>query len=575
MKNLVRTFLVAVLAMLAMEIGHAQEAPPTRPGQKPNRPLYPAPRLAEPAADPLSTPRVLPDLPTEAPAGNALSEQMQVFISEIILEGNTTFHEERVSMITREYKHRMVSAEELHDLRRRLTGLYVDHGYINSGVILPDQVVDDGVVRLLAIEGELTEFNLTGNEKLRDSFIRRRVELGIDKPLNVDDLQTALRTLQLNPLLRQVNAQLDPGVRPGESVLNVDVRENPRYGFTIGADNYRSPSIDEERAWVSFVNTNLTGNGDLFNARYSITEGVSDSSLYYSIPVTARDLTVEAYYSESDSNIVEDDFDALDIESETDTWGFGFSRPLWVTPTSSLTASLGFEREKSKSELDGIPFSFSPGEVDGKATASVIRGATEWVRTGSQQAFALRGTVRVGVDVAGATINDQGPDSEFVSFLAQAQYVRRFRWRDSNLILRATSQMTPDPLLAMEKFVVGGHATVRGYRENQFVRDNGFVASAEYRFPLFVDQDGYDRFNLKVAPFFDYGASWDEDDSGLVSTRTERIYSAGLGALWDPLPGLHVQVYYGKKLKDVDNPSDGLQDKGYQFQITYSPTVGL
>jgi hemolysin activation/secretion protein len=335
---------------------------------------------------------------------------------------------------------------------------------------------------------------------------------------------------------------------------------------------------------VSLVNTNLTGNGDLVSAQYSITEGVSDSNLYYSIPLTDRDLTFEAYYSQSDSSIVESDFDALDIDSETDTRGFGFSRPFRVTPESVFTGSVGFEREKSKSELGGLPFSFSPGEVDGKATASVVRAATEWVRSGSNHAFALRTTVRIGVDVAGATINGEkddengepinvdGPDSEFVSVLGQAQYVRRMGWRDSHLILRASAQLASDALLAMEKFVVGGHATVRGYRENQFVRDNGFAASAELRFPLFVDEDGYDRYNLKLAPFFDYGISWD-DDSDVVSTRTERIYSLGMGLLWDPIPDFHLQVYFGKKLKSVDNPSDGLQDKGFQFQVTYSPTA--
>jgi hemolysin activation/secretion protein len=516
--------------------------------------------------------QVLPDLPKSD--AETLAEQIEIFVNDIVVNGNTVFTEQEIARVTRSYKHRKVSSEELHDLRRELSLLYIQKGFINSGVIMPDQVVEDGVVHLLAVEGQLTEFNLTGNKKLRDSFIRKRVELGIDSPLNADDLQTALRTLQLNPLIRQVNAQLDPGVRPGESTLNVDVKENKRYGFTVGADNYRSPSIDEDRAWVSFVNSNLTGNGDLFNAQYSITEGVSDSSLYYSVPLTAKDLTVEGYYSQSDSNIVESDFDALDIESETDTWGFGLSRPFWVTPDSSLTGSIGFEREKSKSELDGIPFSFSPGEVDGKATASVLRAATEWVRSSSSQAFALRGTVRVGVDVAGATVNDQGPDSEFVSILGQAQYVRRMGWRDSNLILRSTTQLASDPLLAMEKFVVGGHATVRGYRENQFVRDNGFVASAEFRFPPFVDEDGYDRFNLKLAPFFDYGVSWDEDDdTNLVSSRTETIYSMGMGLLWDPVQDLHMQVYFGKKLKSVDNPSDGLQDKGFQFQLTYSPTA--
>ena len=45
-------------------------------------------------------------------------------------------------------------------------------------------------------------------------------------------------------------------------------------------------------------------------------------------------------------------------------------------------------------------------------------------------------------------------------------------------------QLTPDPLLPIEQIAIGGIDTVRGYRENQLVVDNGWMTSAELRIPL-------------------------------------------------------------------------------------------
>ena len=50
----------------------------------------------------------------------------------------------------------------------------------------------------------------------------------------------------------------------------------------------------------------------------------------------------------------------------------------------------------------------------------------------------------------------------------------------------------------------GPHHTVRGYRENRQVTDQGFFASLEFRFPLWTSEDGHN--SIQIAPFFDYAA---------------------------------------------------------------------
>ena len=70
------------------------------------------------------------------------------------------------------------------------------------------------------------------------------------------------------------------------------------------------------------------------------------------------------------------------------------------------------------------------------------------------------------------------------------------------------AQISADPLLSIERFAIGGRDTVRGYRENQLVRDSGVVASAELRIPLW--RDSLRRPLLELVPFMDYGTGWND-----------------------------------------------------------------
>jgi len=231
--------------------------------------------------------------------------------------------------------------------------------------------------------------------------------------------------------------------------------------------------------------------------------------------------------------------------------------------------SLGFENRRSESTLLGFPFSFSAGEVDGKAEASAISLAGEWMQRRERSVFAARATYNHGVGAFGASKSDTEPDSNFDMFVGQVEYIRNVGWRDSRFIAKSTFQLSRDPLLAMYKLGLGGRYTVRGYREALFVRDNGVTASLEYQFPLFVDETGRDKYNFKLATFADWGRSWDENNA-LPTSVAETIASVGLGLLWRPIEGLNAELYWGKDLNEQNVPNDTLQDRGFHYQISYT-----
>ena len=511
---------------------------------------------------------VLEEPPAGITGGGGIATVPAIAVSEVRIRGNRVLSSEELEAITADFEGRSITVEELHVLRQRLSRAFFDRGYVNTGVVIPDQRVADGVITLQVVEGELHDIVIDGNEALHDSFLNRRVAHSISEPLNIGNLQAGLRLLQDEPLVASINAQLIPGDTLGAGRLNLTVNEEPPFELIVAVDNHRSPSVSEERGTIYLAHRSLFGHGDTLAGRFGLTQGVQDHGLSYSVPVSSRDTRVQGYYSKADSEILEQPFDTLDIRSVVESGGLVVSHPFIRRFDKRLELSLGFENRRSVSTLLGFPFSFSPGDVDGVAEGSSYYLAGEWMQRWDRSVFALRGTLNHGVDALGASISDTAPDSHFSMFTGQLEYLRNMGWRESLLIAKSTFQISADPLLAMYKLGVGGRYTVRGYRENQFVRDNGVTASLEYQFPLFVDEQGRDRYNLKLATFADWGRSWDEDE-GLPTSTAQTIASVGLGLLWRPIESLNAEIYYGNDLDDQGLPNDSWQDRGIHFQVAY------
>ena len=216
-------------------------------------------------------------LASTSPSEDRLSTMPKVYVRLFKLEGNTVFSEQELSEIIAPYENREITSEELQDLRRKLTQFYVDKGYINSGVIIPDQKFTDGTLVLRVIEGNLSAIEISGNKYFRDSYLEKRLKLGAGPPLNIFDLRESLLILQQDPRIDRINAKLSPGTEKDESVLKVKVEEELPY--TIGAEvgNVVSPAIGGVRGGMHFIHDNLTGNGDILAADIGVTtNGLAD-----------------------------------------------------------------------------------------------------------------------------------------------------------------------------------------------------------------------------------------------------------------------------------------------------------
>ena len=500
-----------------------------------------------------------------------LSTRERVFVRRFELTGNTVFTVEELAEVTAPYENRTLTAEELQEARRQLTLYYVERGYLNSGAVIPDQKVEDGVVRIRIVEGRLSEVEVTGNTHLRAGYVRDRLRPEPDAPLNVQALQERLQILQQNPLVEQLQAELVPGVQPGESVLRLGIREARPYEIGLAVANNNPPSVGATRAYLYGLDRNLTGVGDSLGLSYghSLESSTADWRVFYARPLNARDTTVQMWAEQNETSVIEDRFDTLDITSKLQTYGIALTHPFYRTPQQTLSLGVDLERRHSESYLLGIPFSFAPGEEDGEATLAVARFVQEWLDRRLDQVIAARSTFSFGLDLFGATIHGFEPDGQFVAWLGQFQWARRFGERDYQLIFKSILQLTDDPLLPMEKCALGGLETVRGYPENTLVRDKCFVASLEFRVPVYQlplagISRGPSEGQVQLAAFADYGYA---KNKGAFDLEPNSISSAGLGIRWDPSTKIRAALYWGYPFQEVNVGSEGWLSSRVNFFV--------
>jgi len=507
--------------------------------------------------------------PIDIPSEKDLSTTVIIFVRKFVFDGNTTFSDDELAEVTAPYEGREITTAELLTVRQDLTRYYVSRGYINSGAIIPDQDISQGTVTLKIVEGTLTLAEVSGNVYLLDGYIVNRLVGAEGENLNVNELRERFLILLQNPLISSLNAELGPGVAPGEAELKITVEEDLPIHAVATISNHNSPSIGAVGGDMKFVLRSLTGLGETVEIDINKTEGSITGSADFAIPITASDTFLRIGYDHNDSEVVEAPFNAVDIESESETINISIDHPLYLTSRQRLTAGLTLERRSSKTFLLGVPFSFSPGVQNGKSTVTALRFYQGWLDRTRTRVVAARSTFSLGISALGATKNVDAPDSEYLTWLGQLQIAQRLWETDNQLIFRADAQISRDQLLPIEKFAVGGSNSVRGYRENQLVRDNGFVFSIEGRFPVATVaipglSDDLDAGVVSLAPFFDFGRS---SDKHIATPSPRNLYSAGIGVRWNVSDNIQMEIYWGHAFRNIDNPDNDLQNAGIHFRL--------
>lgn len=526
------------------------------PNLQPVTPAEQTPVVPVPSPSPTPSPTV-PAPDTLSPA----DPSQRFTVQRINVVGSTIFSESDLAPIVDPFRGRDSTVDELRNVADRITQLYLDGGYITSRAVLVSQDVVEGIVQIQVIEGSLEQIEIQGNQRVNSSYIRTRVQLGGRTPLNQGRLEDQLRLLRLDPLFENVEASLRAGSGLGQSVLTVRVTEaNPFYA-NVSADNFSPPSVGSERIGILAGYRNLTGLGDDLSASYyrSTTGGSNVFDFSYQVPVNPMNGTVQLRLAPSRYRITDPVFEVLDIRGSSDLYELSFRQPITRSPREEFALSVGFTYREGETLISDA--------VTDSSTTSVFKFGQDYVRRDVRGAWAVRSQFNLGTDLFDAT-SQPAPlaDGQFFSWLGQLQRVQILN-QSHLLIVQADLQLTPDPLLASQQFVIGGGQSVRGFRQNVRSGDNGFRLSVEDRIALQRDESGSPT--LQLAPFADAGLVWNVEDNPVEQPDQTFLAGVGLGVLWQPLPRFNIRVDFTVPLVDLADRGENAQDEGIYFSVNY------
>lgn len=491
-------------------------------------------------------------------------------LDTVLFEGNTVFSIKELNALAKPYLHRLVGVDELEELRRSITYYYINKGYITSGATFPPNPIEGKTLRIRIVEGKVGEMRIDGQGWLRRGYIENRLIPDKNSPLNMNVLQDRFRLLLADPLFERLNGRLLPGADRGASILDLAVTRSQPYQLSAISDNYRAPSVGGialgANAWIR----NLTKQGDLIDFTFLTSAPSGGDAYQYSgnwlVPI--GDYGTRAYFSASNSNvsIIEESLVNINIKSNSLTVEGGINQLLIDNFQRRLSFGAGISIKDNETSLLGHSFSFIPGLPNGKSQISAVRINQEYIERWEKFAWALRSTFSIGIDALGSTIqkNHLNPDSEYFAWLGQSRGVWNVPQIKSDFVFKGAVQVSDDPLLPLERMAVGGRNTVRGYRENQLVRDNGYAASTELHIHLVGDSQTKYRFDL--VPFFDFGAAWNNHDSTPIQQTMRHIYSAGIGFQFRMFR-FNSEFFWAHRLESQSPQQHGdLQDQGIHFQ---------
>ncbi len=538
----------------------------------PDRPQTPQPQPLPPNSNPLNDSLDAPPLPE-----SVLDIPGSIVVEQFEFAGSTVFTQAELRSAIANFTGKPISFAQLVQAANAITELYLRQGYITSGAYVPEQNLQSGAVQIQIVEGSLSDIEINVVKgRLCETYILSRLVRGTSTPLNINQLQEALQLLQLNPLIQSLDAELSAGIEPGTNSLAVSVTGADTFNLQTRLNNNRNPSIGTFERGIKLTEANLFGIGDQIDIIYYNTEGSNQYGGSYTLPLNSRDGSLSFDFRIAQNQIVEPPFDEADIDINSRNYDLTWRQPVMQRATSEVNQEFALNLTASRRESDtsilDIPEALSPGaNSEGEIRTSVLSFGQEWLQRNRQEVIAARSQFNFGLDVFNATITEDEPDSQFFSWRGQLSYLRLLTRPKGNpaigstILLRSQLQLAADPLIPTEQFSLGGATTVRGYRQDALLTDNGFSAGAELRLPIVR----FSQINaaLQFSPFIDFGTGWNTDGE---STEFSTLVGTGFGLLLETEDRLSARVDWGIPLVNDDSGDRTWQENGVYLQLEYN-----
>ncbi len=374
-----------------------------------------------------------------------------------------------------------------------LESAYKAAGYGTIYVDIPEQDVDNGLVRLKVTEGRLEQLHIRGERY----FSRRQITAGlpaleIGKTPNLPQLQQELTALNARTPDRSMTPILKAGSEPGAVDVEIAVKDTLPLHGSLQYDNRHTADTTPNRATAALSYDNLWQRQDSIGVNFQTAPAKpSDAEVFaanYLGHIDRFGGEAEFSYIHTSSNVLA--LGTLGVLGKGSIYGAHWAEPVAGTASTTQSVNAGVDyKDVLTSVLPNAPGGTNPGA--GAVTAKVrylnwsLTYAGAWF--GAAHNLSLTSGLNFGVR------NSLNSPDEFENarYNAKPDYIY---WRVGfsanemlpfgiGLLQRFGGQWADSPLVNNEQFSLGGAESVRGYLEAETLGDSGMTGTLEVHSP--------------------------------------------------------------------------------------------
>ncbi|KHA74166.1 potassium ABC transporter ATPase [Pseudomonas chlororaphis] len=502
----------------------------------------PVPNLPADAYRPSATPVQVPD--AGAAAAQPLLMDTKINLQTVQIEGGTLYPLNEIAEIYKPLIGRQATLAELIEATRNITRRYQQDGYLLSYAFLPQQNFNDGVARVVLVEGYVRDIQVQGDVgRVKALLDKLAAKIQAERPLTRKTFERYTTLMTRIPGVT-IQAQVPPpGTTDGATTLVAQASRKPFTSTLSTTEDNRNGT----QALLGVSSNSQTAMGEQLTLSGLFPPG-DDHEHYYRLDYNQfindegaqLALSASRYRADPGTNVVLDNGLQLKPHRENDRYSIGFTLPLIAASNELLTAGSRLYAVNDKTRYNVIGF---PLSVEERTDIRALAFESDWRKADARQLRILSGGVYQGVDSMGAKTNNNAIDLDFFRLRLSGVQSDKFfdNWQG---VLSAALYWSDDSLPDSERAVFGGQNFGRGYPDDQASGDKGWGVAYEVNYSF--NRDGNWVRILQPYVVLDRSRSWFNE----LPVKANNLSSAAIGLRFGDAKYYNIALEAAKAMSD-------------------------
>jgi hemolysin activation/secretion protein len=448
----------------------------------------------------------------QSPQAQSAAQEQTFEIYAFKLEGNSIFTTARLLDLLDDLVGLGRTAADVEKGRDILEKFYHEQGYPSVLVNIPEQKVEDGIIRLQVIESKISVTRVTGNRHFStEQILDKLPSLAPGTIIHAPDVEKEIGKLNRNPDLKVTPTNMAPGKDLGTIEVDLKAVDHSPFHGSLDVDNRCTHDTTPLRMNLGAHYDNLWGLEHALGVQYQFSpqnfDEVEVVSGSYTVPAPwDKDTSIVLYavYSNSNTTSFSTDFNSI---GKGDIFGTRYIIPLPSYYSFNHTAILGFDYKHfdattgllgDTTGMTSTPVEYMPLSLSYNASLPDSTGNTQFSAAFN---MSFRGLV-----AREQNFEDNRYQARSNYFYTSLTLARQQKLPGgAGLGVKLDGQIANTPLISYEQYAAGGMENVRGYKESEEMGDSAFHGMIELTAPDISHLAGLgERFQIIPYIFYDF-----------------------------------------------------------------------